>query len=181
MPVNCGGTVNVCRVRVTRVDANGNVQGTTDNSYVTDAVTEVTFSPNVEAGDTISQKNGCGCKVIGYKVNDTFNFFEFSFTDAAARLPLRARHAALAAPRLTDTCGSLAAPHRRGRRGSRIPPPAAPDLAPRGATAHSRASPLIMVGVTARQAAVLALLADAHPAPVASVIWRRCCRSQKGA
>lgn len=83
MPANCGGTVNICRLRVTRVDVNGNVAGTTDNQYVTDTVTEVTFSPDVTTGDTINQKNGCGCKVIGYKVNDTFNFFNFTFTDAA--------------------------------------------------------------------------------------------------
>lgn len=83
MAVICGGTVNICRVRVTMVDANGNVDGTTNNNYVTDAVTEVTLSPNIETGDTVTQKNGCGCKIIGYKVNDVFNFFEFSFTDAA--------------------------------------------------------------------------------------------------
>ena len=83
MPVNCGGTVNICRVRVTRVDAAGNVQGTSGNQYVTDNVTEVTLSPNIETGDTVSQKNGCGCSVIRYKVNDIFNWFEFSFTEAA--------------------------------------------------------------------------------------------------
>ena len=83
MAVNCGGTVNICRLRVTKVDSNGNVAGVTDNQYVTDLVTEVTFSPDVTTGDTITQKNGCGCKVIGYKVNDVFNFFNFTFTDAA--------------------------------------------------------------------------------------------------
>lgn len=83
MAVLCGSTVNICRVRVTLLDANGNVSGTTNNNYVTDNVTEVTLSPNVTTGDTITQKNGCGCKVVGFKVNDIFNFFDFSFTDAA--------------------------------------------------------------------------------------------------
>lgn len=82
MAVICGGTVNVCRVRVTRLDANGNVLGTANNSYVTDAVTEVTLGPDITTGDTITQKNGCGCKIIGYKVQDVFNFFNFSFTNA---------------------------------------------------------------------------------------------------
>lgn len=90
MAVNCGGTVNICRVRVTALDANGNVAGTTDNNYVTDKVTEVTLSPDIETGDTISQKNGCGCSVIRYKVNDIFNFFTFSFTEAALEPALQA-------------------------------------------------------------------------------------------
>lgn len=83
MAYNCGGTVNICRLRVTKVDAAGNVAGTTNNNYVTDTVTEVTLSPNIETGDTVSQKNGCGCSVIRYKVNDIFNWFEFQFTNAA--------------------------------------------------------------------------------------------------
>ena len=90
MAVNCGGTVNICRVRVTAVDANGNVAGTTNNSYVTDKVTEVTLNPNIETGDSVVQKNGCGCAVIRYKVKDTFNWFEFSFTEAALEPALQA-------------------------------------------------------------------------------------------
>jgi hypothetical protein len=88
--VLCGGTVNICRVRVTKLDANGNVDGTTNNQYVTDLVTEVTLSPNVETGDTINQKNGCGCSVIRYKVEDSFNFFEFSFTEVGMEPALQA-------------------------------------------------------------------------------------------
>ena len=90
MAINCGGTVNICRVRVTAVDANGNVAGTTNNNYVTDLVTEVSLSPDITTGDTITQKNGCGCKVIGYKVKDVFNFFTFAFTDAALEPALQA-------------------------------------------------------------------------------------------
>lgn len=82
MAVNCGVSFGVCAVRVTKVDAQGNVQGTTDNSYVTDAVTQVTLTPNIEAGATFSQKNGCGCKVASVKSNDTFNWFEFSFQNS---------------------------------------------------------------------------------------------------
>jgi hypothetical protein len=82
MAVNCGVSFGVCRVRVTVVDAQGNVAGTTDNSYVTDAITSISVTPNIETGNTFSQRNGCGCKVASVKANDTFNWFEFSFVNS---------------------------------------------------------------------------------------------------
>lgn len=90
MAVNCGVSFGVCRVRVTMVDAQGNVSGTTNNSYVTDAVTQVTLTPNIEAGTTFSQRNGCGCKVASFKANDTFNHFEFSFQNSKMEPALQA-------------------------------------------------------------------------------------------
>jgi len=83
MAVNCGVSFGVCAVRLTAVDAAGNVTGTTDNSYVTDNVTSISLTPNIETGDTFSQRNGCGCSVARFKANDTFNWFEFSLVDAA--------------------------------------------------------------------------------------------------
>lgn len=82
MAVNCGVSFGVCVVRVTAVDAAGNVVGTSNNSYVTDAVTSIGVTPNIETGDTFSQRNGCGCSVARFKANDTFNWFEFTFTSA---------------------------------------------------------------------------------------------------
>jgi hypothetical protein len=82
MAVNCGVSFGVCVVRVTLVDAQGNVSGTTGNSYVTDSVTSVSLTPNIETGDTFSQRNGCGCSVARFKANDTFNWFEFSFVNS---------------------------------------------------------------------------------------------------
>jgi hypothetical protein len=79
MAVNCGVSFGVCVVRVTTVDVAGNVSGSTNNSYVTDAVTSISVTPNIETGDTFSQRNGCGCSVARFKANDTFNWFEFSF------------------------------------------------------------------------------------------------------
>jgi hypothetical protein len=75
---------------VTLVDAEGNVSGTTDNSYVTDNVTQVTLTPNIETGNTFSQRNGCGCSVARFKANDIFNWFEFSFQNSALEPQLMA-------------------------------------------------------------------------------------------
>ena len=80
MAVNCGVEFGLCRVRVTRVDSNGNVIAG-NNAYVTDAALTVTVTPNIETGNAISVRNGCGCKISSFKFPDTFNWWEFQFSD----------------------------------------------------------------------------------------------------
>jgi len=83
MAVNCGVSFGLCRTRVTLLDANGNVSGTADNSYVTDNALSISLTPNIETGNTFSARNGCGCSVARFKANDTFNWFEFTFANTA--------------------------------------------------------------------------------------------------
>jgi len=64
------------------VDSNGNVIAG-NNAYVTDTAITVTVTPNIETGTAVSVRNGCGCKISSFKFPDTFNWFEFSFADAA--------------------------------------------------------------------------------------------------
>lgn len=80
MAVNCGVSFGLCRVRVTRVDSNGNVIAG-NNAYVTDSALTITVSPNIETGNAISVRNGCGCKISSFKFPDTFNWWEFQFSD----------------------------------------------------------------------------------------------------
>jgi hypothetical protein len=67
---------------VTAVNAEGDPAGIADNAYVTDSVTSISVTPNIETGNTFAQRNGCGCKVASFKSNDTFNWFEFSFQNS---------------------------------------------------------------------------------------------------
>ena len=90
MAVNCGVSFGICRLRVTTVDAEGNVIGTTGNSYVTDNPLSVSLSPNIETGNTFSARNGCGCSIARFKAADIFNWFEFSFRQAALEPELMA-------------------------------------------------------------------------------------------
>lgn len=82
MAVNCGVSFGLCRMRVTRVDGNGNVIAGS-NAYVTDSAITISVTPNIETGTAISVRNGCGCKISSFKFPDTFNWFEFAFSDAA--------------------------------------------------------------------------------------------------
>lgn len=83
MAVNCGVSFGLCRTRITKLDDAGNVLGTIDNSYVTDNALSISLTPNIETGNTFSVRNGCGCSVARFKANDIFNWFEFTFVDAA--------------------------------------------------------------------------------------------------
>jgi len=89
MAVNCGVSFGLCRTRITRVDGNGNVIAG-DNAYITDSQLTVTVTPNIEAGNAISVRNGCGCKISSFKFPDTFNWWEFSFSDAAVEPEMEA-------------------------------------------------------------------------------------------
>lgn len=82
MSVNCGVSFGVCAVRLTRLDCDGNVIAG-DNSYVTDKALSIAVTPNIETGNTFSVRNGCGCSLARFKAPDTFNWFEFTFTEAA--------------------------------------------------------------------------------------------------
>jgi hypothetical protein len=90
MAVNCGVSFGICRLRVTRVDASGAVVSPPNNTYVTDKVTSISVNPNIETGQTFSQRNGCGCSVARFKANDIFNWFEFSLANSALETELLA-------------------------------------------------------------------------------------------
>jgi hypothetical protein len=82
MAVNCGVSFGICALRVTKVDAAGNVVAGS-NSYVSDNIISLGLRPNIEEGQTFSARNGCGCSIARFKANDTFNWFEFTLAQAA--------------------------------------------------------------------------------------------------
>ena len=83
MAVTCGVSFGVCRARITKVDALGNVVAGSKNSYTTDNIQQVTLNPNVDTGAVVSVRNGCGCQIASKKFADVFNFWELAFQNAA--------------------------------------------------------------------------------------------------
>lgn len=83
MAVNCGSSFGLCVMRVTKVDAAGNVVTGAGNSYVSDKVVKIDVTPNVETGNTFSLRNGCGCSIVRFKANDIFNWWDFAFAGGA--------------------------------------------------------------------------------------------------
>ena len=83
MAVHCGPSFGLCGLRVTLLDDLGNVNSASGNSYVTDKQISLAFTPNIDTGNTFSQRNGCGCSLARFKAEDIFNWWEFTFTDGA--------------------------------------------------------------------------------------------------
>ena len=83
MAANCGVSFGICVVRLTLLNDDGSVAAGPGNSYVSDKPISVSVNPNIEAGNTFSVRNGCGCKIASKKFPDTFNWFEFGFNMAA--------------------------------------------------------------------------------------------------
>lgn len=83
MAVNCGVSFGLCAMRVTQLDALGNVVGGAGTGYVSDKAVSIGVTPNIETGNSFSRRNGCGCSLARFKSNDVFNWWEFSFEDGA--------------------------------------------------------------------------------------------------
>lgn len=58
-------------LRVTRLDANGNLLNGAGDSYTTSAFMSVSFTPEYEEGDEITQKAASGAVCVTYKAPDT--------------------------------------------------------------------------------------------------------------
>jgi hypothetical protein len=58
-------------IRVTRLDANGNLLNGAGDSYTTSAFMRISFTPEYEAGDEITEKSANGAICVTYKSPDT--------------------------------------------------------------------------------------------------------------
>jgi hypothetical protein len=58
-------------IRVTRLDASGNLLNQPGDSYTTAAFIQVTFTPEYESGDEITQKSASGAVCVTYQAPDT--------------------------------------------------------------------------------------------------------------
>ena len=84
MAVNCGVSFGVCAIRITTVDATRECRRTRRTTRTSRTrLISIGLSPNIEAGNNFSLRNGCGCSLARFKANDVFNWFEFAFADGA--------------------------------------------------------------------------------------------------
>lgn len=64
-------SVQGAAIRVTRLDASGNLMTGDTDSYTMSAFMRVTFTPEYEAGDEITEKGADGSVCVTYKAQDT--------------------------------------------------------------------------------------------------------------
>lgn len=79
MAVNCGVSFGLCAVRITELDALGNVAVGPNNSYVTDKPISLGLRPNYEEGQEFTMRSGCGCSIDSFKAKDIFRWWELTF------------------------------------------------------------------------------------------------------
>lgn len=68
----CPAIVHFCRMRVTRLNADGSVADEPDNSYVTAETISMQITPDVETGDETNLTGGCGCIIASKRDPDRF-------------------------------------------------------------------------------------------------------------
>lgn len=73
----CLAAIHLCRVRVTRLDADGTPTAGPNNSYVTADPMVLTVTPNIEAGQDLVLTGGCDCIIAQYRGFDKLKRFDF--------------------------------------------------------------------------------------------------------
>lgn len=70
MAEHCYGSLQVCALRVAALTAGGAPDPGVDNGYVSDAIIQATIGVEVEEGDELILKNGCGALCQTFKDTD---------------------------------------------------------------------------------------------------------------
>lgn len=71
----CATPLHICRLRVTKLDAAGNVASGDNNSWVSDAAISIAATPEVLAGETRRLIGGCECSIASYRSPDRLERF----------------------------------------------------------------------------------------------------------
>ncbi len=74
----CLPAVQVCALRIAALDSDGTILGG-NTMYITDAMATVKITANIEAGDEVKEKNGCGQVTVDYKAPDNLNWYDVEF------------------------------------------------------------------------------------------------------
>ena len=71
MPQDYAASVQGVSLRITRLDGSGNLLGGPTDSYTSTAFIRVSFTPEYEEGDEITEKNADGTVCVSFKAPDT--------------------------------------------------------------------------------------------------------------
>jgi hypothetical protein len=77
---DCLPSIHACTIRVARLEADGVPLPGANNLYVSDAITELTFTPEVRAGQEVEVPDGCGGLCVSYKADDVEKWWNVELT-----------------------------------------------------------------------------------------------------
>lgn len=78
MAAKCLAAIRFCRMRATRLNADGTPHNGPNNVYVTDKPMSLAVSPVIEAGQDRTRVGGCDCIVATYRGKDKLKWFDLS-------------------------------------------------------------------------------------------------------
>ena len=78
MAARCFAAIHLCRIRATRLDAEGDPSPGPNNFYVTDKPITLGASPVIEAGADLTMVGGCDCIIAAYRGNDKLKRFDLA-------------------------------------------------------------------------------------------------------
>lgn len=72
MANDCAGIVQLCALRVARLDASGVPNPGADNLYITDSMVSLGITPVMKDGTEIQTPNGCSVNIVDYKTPKSY-------------------------------------------------------------------------------------------------------------
>lgn len=88
MAAECLAAIHLCRVRATRLNANGTPMAGPNNVYVSDKPIQLGVTPVIEAGQDKTLVGGCDCIVAEYRGTDKLKRFDFTLDLAVLEIGL---------------------------------------------------------------------------------------------
>jgi hypothetical protein len=76
--VLCPTMLHICRLRVTRLNADGTVAAGPSNSIVTDSIIDLAWNPVIIAGDERDLTGGCDCLLATFRGRDKHKRFDLA-------------------------------------------------------------------------------------------------------
>lgn len=80
MPNACAASVQLCAVRVTRLDGAGVPDPGASNLYISDSFADISFSPETRQGEDFEGVNGCGEIIVSFRDCPRERWWNFSAT-----------------------------------------------------------------------------------------------------
>lgn len=80
MSTHCFGSLQVCRIRTAKLTSSGSPDTGAQKGYVSDAIVDLGVSVEIESGDDLVLKNGCGALCQTFKTDDSIKGVNLDMT-----------------------------------------------------------------------------------------------------
>jgi hypothetical protein len=97
----CATMLHICRMRITRLNADGTIAAGPSNSIVTDSIIDLAWNPVILAGDERDLTGGCDCLLATFRGRDKHKRFDLTLHNG--KLEFAALEMMTGSPVIMDT------------------------------------------------------------------------------